>query len=91
MGNKGELKYISFAENLNERISSANAKTAKYDAPSVCGQQSCGSVYRDNQALGCITGASYAEVYCLRNNMGNCSEMKNDIVQNCRDSFCSTY
>ncbi len=93
MANKSTTSYIKFTESLGESIYSLlpleSARIAAYNGASICGQESCGNSAQDNTTLGCTAGAGFAELYCLRNNMGHCSEMRNAIIDECCNSFCN--
>lgn len=92
MANKLSEEYIDLCERLrnsiNGRLPSETARVLVYNGASICGQESCGNSAQDNTTVGCIAGATMADLYCTRNNMGNCNEMRNAIIDECCESFC---
>lgn len=94
MANKHSIEYAEFTKNLEKAVSellpSESARIAVvYNGASICGRESCGNSAQDNTTLGCIAGARFGQEYCLRNNMGNCSEMREALIDQCCESFCN--
>lgn len=94
LANKRSTEYNRFCKRLEESnfslLPSESAKLAVvYNGASICGRESCGNSAQDNTTLGCIAGARFGQEYCLRNNMGNCSEMREALIDQCCESFCN--